>query len=192
MRIEDFNIPDHVYVGVSAILLRDSFVLLGKRTDIVNLHGENMWEIPGGGVLLEESTEDAIRRELDEELNCSPACLTKANDIYHFGRNTDPETKEKYAQGAWWKTTVFIGSLDLSERPLANPALMEPVEDEPFEEWAWFKKEHIAILAEDLVLRDSTRIALEIINYDRRLCHYKLHKTKTELTSSGYPTEMYK
>jgi putative (di)nucleoside polyphosphate hydrolase len=51
--------------NVAAILRQDTGeILIGKRTDQVNC-----WQFPQGGVKPGETLEDALRRELEEEIS---------------------------------------------------------------------------------------------------------------------------
>jgi 8-oxo-dGTP diphosphatase len=51
---------------VAGILIKDGKTLLGQRPEHKSLPG--LWEFPGGKIELNESPEEALRRELDEEL----------------------------------------------------------------------------------------------------------------------------
>ena len=51
---------------VAAIIRRDGTILISRRPDHVHLAG--LWEFPGGKVREHESLEDALRREIREEL----------------------------------------------------------------------------------------------------------------------------
>ena len=51
---------------VAGILIKDGKVLLGQRPEHKSLPG--LWEFPGGKIELGESPEEALRRELQEEL----------------------------------------------------------------------------------------------------------------------------
>ena len=53
----------HVVVG---IILRDGFILIAKRPG--DKHQGNLWEFPGGKLLDKEDPEDALIRELKEEV----------------------------------------------------------------------------------------------------------------------------
>lgn len=57
----------HINV-VGAVLTRGATVLAAKRSSTMALPG--LWEFPGGKVEAEESLEQALRRELIEELHC--------------------------------------------------------------------------------------------------------------------------
>jgi mutator protein MutT len=58
--------PDHPIVGVGAIIIRGEEVLLAQRGKEPR-YGE--WSIPGGAVELGEKLEEAITREVNEEVN---------------------------------------------------------------------------------------------------------------------------
>jgi 8-oxo-dGTP diphosphatase len=53
---------------VGAILERDGLILAAQRSSTMSL--PNMWEFPGGKIEAGETAEQALRRELAEELNC--------------------------------------------------------------------------------------------------------------------------
>ena len=55
-----------VHVAVGVILGADRRILIAKRAD--HLHQGGLWEFPGGKVEAGESLQDALARELHEEL----------------------------------------------------------------------------------------------------------------------------
>lgn len=55
-----------IKVGV-AIILKDNKILIGKRSNNVPFSG--LWEFPGGKLEKNETPQEAIKRELKEELN---------------------------------------------------------------------------------------------------------------------------
>lgn len=59
-----------VAVGV---IVRDEQVLIAQRAK--HLHQGNKWEFPGGKVEPDESSDLAVRRELEEELNIQVTAL---------------------------------------------------------------------------------------------------------------------
>ncbi len=61
----DRRYPDRPFVGVGAIIFRGDEVLLIRRGTAPAL---GKWSIPGGLVELGESLEDAVRREILEEV----------------------------------------------------------------------------------------------------------------------------
>jgi 8-oxo-dGTP diphosphatase len=54
---------------VGAVLVQDGRILAARRSREMNLPG--MWEFPGGKIEPGESPQDALRRELAEELGCT-------------------------------------------------------------------------------------------------------------------------
>ena len=54
---------------VDLIVFRENKVLLLKRAEVKDSH-VGRWSIPGGGIEVGESKEDALRREIKEELDC--------------------------------------------------------------------------------------------------------------------------
>lgn len=56
--------PEHPIVGVGAVIVKDNEIVLVKRGKAPR-KGE--WSLPGGGVELGETTQQAIKREILEE-----------------------------------------------------------------------------------------------------------------------------
>lgn len=56
-----------IYV-VGAVLERDGLILAAQRSESMSLPG--MWEFPGGKIEVGETAEQALQRELSEELRC--------------------------------------------------------------------------------------------------------------------------
>ena len=64
---------------VAGLIRQDGKLLLSKR--LPNKTFSNYWEIPGGKVEKNESEEDAMKRELDEELGI---IVTKLNKVCEY------------------------------------------------------------------------------------------------------------
>lgn len=71
---------------VAAVLIRGETILAAKRSSTMSLPG--MWEFPGGKIELDESPEEALLRELKEELQCSAEIgehIQTTEHEYEFG-----------------------------------------------------------------------------------------------------------
>lgn len=58
--------PEYPIVGVAAVLFQDDSVLLARRG---KEPGKGQWSLPGGAVELGETLEEALRREIREEVS---------------------------------------------------------------------------------------------------------------------------
>jgi len=109
-------------------------VLIAKRPE--HLHQGGLWEFPGGKVASGESPEQALKRELMEELaievnDCSPFLLTEHDysdklivlDVWAvYGFAGQPKGNE--GQRICW---VDISALNDYQFPAANYAVLEKV-----------------------------------------------------------------
>jgi mutator protein MutT len=74
-------------IVVAAVIERDDAFLLTRRQRGVHLEG--MWEFPGGKVHAGESHDDALRRELREELDVDVELRDQVFEITHdYGDRT--------------------------------------------------------------------------------------------------------
>lgn len=83
--------PDHPIVGVGAIIIKGQEVLLAKRG---KEPGYGEWSIPGGVVKLGETLEDAVIREVCEEVNLAIRVEEVVEVLERIFR--DPEGKVQY------------------------------------------------------------------------------------------------
>jgi ADP-ribose pyrophosphatase YjhB (NUDIX family) len=83
--------PEGPMVGVGALIVRGSSILLVKRRNPPNA---GKWSVPGGLVELGETAEDAIRREVHEELGIR----IELGKVFKVGSNIelDESGKVKY------------------------------------------------------------------------------------------------
>lgn len=76
------------YVGIKGVIVQDSKVLL-LRANHKNGRSD-MWEVPGGRIDGDETIEQALRRELKEELpNIYSIKVGKVLDTYRLHRDID-------------------------------------------------------------------------------------------------------
>jgi len=83
--------PDRPIVGVGAIIIRGEEVLLARRG---REPGYGKWSIPGGGVKLGETVEEAVIREVREEVNLAIRVEDMVEVLERIFR--DPEGKVQY------------------------------------------------------------------------------------------------
>ena len=76
--------PEHIIV-VAAVIERDGTFLVARR--VTGTHLAGFWEFPGGKVHDNETQEDALRREIVEELNTT---ITRMRKIF-FTAHAYPE-----------------------------------------------------------------------------------------------------
>jgi mutator protein MutT len=81
--------PEEIAVGVAGIILDGERILIARRSEHDHLAGR--WEFPGGGIERGEFFDEALRREIREELGIeiSVECLVGAvSHLYgeEFGR----------------------------------------------------------------------------------------------------------
>ncbi|TQF65792.1 (deoxy)nucleoside triphosphate pyrophosphohydrolase [Rhodococcus spelaei] len=84
---------------VGAVLVRDGMILAARRSDGMSLPG--MWEFPGGKIEAGESPQEALRRELEEELLCRA----------EIGERVET-TEHEYDFGVVILTTYFCTLID--------------------------------------------------------------------------------
>ncbi|QFU21018.1 8-oxo-dGTP diphosphatase MutT [Shewanella eurypsychrophilus] len=74
--------PDKkIHVAVGVIINKSEQILLAKRP--LNLHQGGKWEFPGGKVELNETTSEALIRELKEEVNLDVSASHPMMEIHH-------------------------------------------------------------------------------------------------------------
>lgn len=122
---------------VGAILERDGLILAAQRSSTMSLPGK--WEFPGGKIEAGETAEQALRRELSEELRCLAkvgAHVETTEHEYDFGTvilstyyctlvEGEPELTEHSAIA--WISPVELMNYDWA--PADIPAVQKIVRD---------------------------------------------------------------
>ena len=117
---------DYIGVAVGAMILNDKGeVLLCKRSKHA-YNEKGCWEVPGGAVEFGEKLEDAIRREIREELGVEIELIEQFPAADHI----IPSDKQH------WVPTTYLARL----KPGNIPKIMEPLKCDALD---WFPLEHL-------------------------------------------------
>jgi 8-oxo-dGTP diphosphatase len=126
---------DYIHVAVAVIVNDSQRVLIAKRAD--DVHQGGLWEFPGGKVEAEESVEQALLREIKEELNIvvrEPEPLIKIKHHYNDKsvlldvwriKNYSGDPTGAEGQAIKWKS---ISELDAKEFPPANKTIINALQ----------------------------------------------------------------
>ena len=100
--------------GVKCIIQNDGKILM-----IRNTYGHKLWTFPGGGIDLGETTEQAVKREVMEEVG------VEVNDLLRIGEFT---TKAEYKRDV---VTVFVarsknGQFKIDEKEILEAGWFSP------------------------------------------------------------------
>lgn len=123
-----------VLVVAAALVDADGRVLLAQRPAGKSMAG--LWEFPGGKVAVGETPEEALIRELREELSIDvkPKCLapytfaSHAYDDFHLlmplyiCRNWDGEVEPREGQRIAWVRALRLGDYEMppADKPLVT------------------------------------------------------------------------
>jgi len=138
LNIEADMIMQHVAV---AVIIEHDRVLIAKRAD--NVHQPGLWEFPGGKVETGETTEQALSREIQEELGIiieqaqpliqiahqytDQQVLLDVYRVTHFsGRRYDADNNSVRQQGLEGQTVQWLALNELKDYPFpaANSAII--------------------------------------------------------------------
>ena len=125
----------------SGVIVKNNKILIGLRAE--GDSGSGMWEFPGGKIELNESSENAIKREMREELDIEVIVNQKIMKYSHRFKNTIYEIsffeinkffgsiKKNVHDDLRWvelaslkKYRFISGDLLFIDRILANPTLL--------------------------------------------------------------------
>lgn len=109
---------------VSAIVVADGKILLLQRDDNPGIRDPNCWQLPGGGVEDGETPDEAIKRELQEEIGILPSSLRflisqSAETRAYYARLTGEEVRN-IKKGDEGKGLRFFSFDELSQIPLTQ------------------------------------------------------------------------
>lgn len=117
---------------IAAIINDEDRLLAGERSDI-----PGSWQLPQGGIDPGESPEQALFRELSEEIGCSDLEIIRRLDEpirYDFPSNLRSEVAKSYAgQEQYW----FLLKLNVSAKPDLEAA------DGEFSQLTWMPVDHL-------------------------------------------------
>jgi 8-oxo-dGTP diphosphatase len=100
-----------IHVAAAVIRGDDGRILIARRPD--DKHQGGLWEFPGGKVEADESVEQALARELDEELGIRPSAVRPLLQVRH-------DYPDKQVLLDVWDVSAFVGEPHGAEgQPLA-------------------------------------------------------------------------
>jgi len=127
-----------IQVAVAVIINNKDEILISRRS--AEQHQGNKWEFPGGKVEIDETSSEALRREINEELGIDVESEIHLTDIIHEYPADDPKQSktvklEVYEVREWLgeprgmegQPTVWVRREELAnlEFPTANKAIIE-------------------------------------------------------------------
>jgi 8-oxo-dGTP diphosphatase len=123
-------VPEHIIV-VAAVIERDGRFLVARRLKGTHLAG--FWEFPGGKMQDDETQEDALRREIAEELNSEISHVRKilhtahayperVVELHFYRCELAGEPQPMLGQELRWITRGEFGSLEF---PAADAELID-------------------------------------------------------------------
>lgn len=121
------NEGGHFQVGCEVIVLRDNRILLGMRQ---NCYGAGTWALPGGHCEFLERTDEAVTRELSEELDLvvSPSSLR----LVSITDDPQPKFSRHYLHVTF-------------ELPLERDAVLKLMEPDKCSEWRFFSIDQVPV-----------------------------------------------
>ena len=140
--------------GVVAVFINsEGLLLLGKRSN------ENGWQFPQGGIDHGETPEEALYREVLEEVGCNQFNILKKSEQiikYDFPKTIHSKITKKYkGQEQYWFLCQY--------KENAEPDLKKAI-DKEFKELAWKTSSeainHIVIWKKEAYLQGLSKLAI--------------------------------
>ncbi len=110
--------------SLAAYIAKNGKILLGRRNNVGDMGGR--WELPGGKAELSETDQEALTRELKEELSVEATILDQieADKFIHDGREhllfvyavtieCEPTILSEHQQVAWFSLNALPNPSDL-------------------------------------------------------------------------------
>ena len=134
------NLEDLPRVGIAGIIFSpESKILLGKRIDNKNPHGNGVWQFPGGHLKRNEDYCDGVLREIKEETGLSEGIqLVKNSPV----ESTNDISK---ISGTHYVTLFFEARYSGTEAPSV-------MESDKCESWRWYDWKDIESMKSELFL----------------------------------------
>ena len=82
-----------IHVAVAVIINKDDEILISRRSS--DQHQGDKWEFPGGKVEDNETSQEALRREIKEELGIELQSVVHITDIIHEYLEDKPGANKK-------------------------------------------------------------------------------------------------
>lgn len=102
---------DYIGLGVGAVILNEKGEMLMMHRGPKSQNEPNCWDKPGGGVELGETREQALKREIKEEIDCEIEIIRELNTVDHIIKEENQH----------WVSTNFLCRITSGK-----PKIMEP------------------------------------------------------------------
>jgi 8-oxo-dGTP diphosphatase len=134
---------DYIGVGVGALIFNDEGkFLMGLRGPLAK-NERGTWEIPGGAVHFGETLEEALKREIKEEIDVEIEII----EMLHVADHIIPQEKQH------WISPTFICKITAG-----TPKVMEPGKCDKLE---WFSLEETDAIPISIVTQQDVKILKE-------------------------------
>jgi 8-oxo-dGTP diphosphatase len=131
---------DFIGVGVTAVIQDKNGKILLKKRGALAKNDNGTWATPGGTVEFGEKMEDALVREMKEELDIDIKVVKQLGTVNHIMKNDLQH----------WVSTIFLCEIVKGE-----PKNMEPQKSDGF---GWFALEEIQILPLGVIMKENLKI----------------------------------
>jgi 8-oxo-dGTP diphosphatase len=135
------NIPQNFHIAIKAVIVKDDKALVLK--EVSRYSG---FDLPGGKIDENESIEEALKRELHEELGLEKFIM---GDLVHAYERTDYKKEGISLMLIFYKVSAGDFNVVLSEEHT---------------EYRWISKQDVLEMSENKMFRnDGVKVALEMI-----------------------------